>query len=312
MPPKGARWDPVARTWLQAQMPGQQALRFPAPRGASPPPVHAVDGGLGPAALYAPPGMPMQPMERAAGMPVGAPPPAWHPPAPMQQAAAPPPQPRPRGRPPLLRGVKTGFSLGAWAGAARKCMPRATGCLTTWVLFSATLASFSAIPALVPPLAQGARAVAGLAEDIGSFAGAAARLGSNATDGVAILVATLAHSSLSLSTEAWRGVDLQNVSAHVESGAVIGDSSGALRDFFNSSAGLLLLGGAATMVEELCSAVDAVGVAVPVIVKRSQFFEGNGTYVEGEVEVRLLGSGHLAARWRWARVLFITAWSNFV
>ena len=67
--------------------------------------------------------------------------------------------------------------------------------------------------------------------------GAALDGGANVTTAVATLMVTAASSTMSLGTEAWRGVDLMNITIRLAEGVVAGDSGEVVLEWLDSGRG---------------------------------------------------------------------------
>lgn len=152
--------------------------------------------------------------------------------------------------------------------------------------------------------------MAQLTEDISGTAGAVVRLGANVTEGAAQFVSSVGNGGLTLAGEAWRGVDLINVSAQREDGRILADDSESFAQWLNSSQGRGLVPVPSAARELLQKVVGAVAVALPRVERTSQSFEAEGKYAEFSAEAMLLSSGYVAARWSYASVTFASVWSN--
>ena len=135
-------------------------------------------------------------------------------------------------------------------------------------------------------------------------------MATNLTSGLTSLSAYVANGGMSLTEEAWAGIDLLELKAVRDGGRLVADDALGLAAFLDSGGGRALWRGNAACVAQAQEVLRAVAVERPAIARRDSRFEAAGLYHESLVEVRLLDSGWLAVRWEVANVTFSPRWSN--
>ena len=162
----------------------------------------------------------------------------------------------------------------------------------------------------VPSVAKAVDVVSTVALSLGGAGGQFAWASANLTEAISAVVVASTSSTLSLAEEAWKGVDLLNVTASAESGRLVIDDAAELRRYLMSPAGVDLL----PVPEELRAFVAerAAGMSqrLPNLDVQRSFLNVSGYLWDLEVSFRVLDYGHLAMGWRAGWASFEPRWAN--
>ena len=213
---------------------------------------------------------------------------------------------------PALQRAKTVAKLGlSLLGLGRRFgLKTLTAIVSSWAVLLFAFAAMWSAPSVTPHIARGTSALADIAESTARVVTGVSSVATNLTSGLTSLSAYVANGGLSLTEEAWAGIDLLELKSVRDGGRLVADDAQGLAAFLDSSGGRALWRGNAACVAQAQEVLRAVAVERPAIARRDSRFEAAGLYHESLVEVRLLDSGWLAVRWEVANVTFSPRWSN--
>ena len=140
--------------------------------------------------------------------------------------------------------------------------------------------------------------------------GAALDGGANVTTAVATLMVTAASSTMSLGTEAWRGVDLMNITIRLAEGVVAGDSGEVVLEWLDSGRGRRCTNYSDEMRTAARDVLETVGVSMPHVTAVSATIPLGNAFVMAVHEGRLLASGYIMFRFQMINASYTPVWAN--
>ena len=162
----------------------------------------------------------------------------------------------------------------------------------------------------IPTVAKSADALLSSMASLGGAAGHLAWAGANLTEAVSSVVVASTASSLSLVDEAWRGIDLVNVTARAESGRLVIDDPSQLIVYLKSAPGADLLPVPDNIRRFIAERAAGIGRRVPSLsVSRSEFNSTGGIW-QVECTFTLVANDYLAMAWRVGWAKFDLQWAN--
>ena len=159
----------------------------------------------------------------------------------------------------------------------------------------------------VQPMLGTLESVARASEATSVAAGAIATAGANVTVSLANFAVEAVGSSLTLSEELWRGIDLRHVNVTRTIGRVAAPDSKLLELWIHDGGNGLVPPDCAS---RMASAVRNLSVARPLAEVSQEFFSSDGTWQAWAIKAKALPSGYVGAVITTVRADFAVEWAN--
>ena len=192
------------------------------------------------------------------------------------------------------------FSLPTWARRWFWKWMRRLACV--FVMYAAVMRA-----GWVSPLLGAVQSVARASEATTVAAGAIATAGANVTVSFANFAVEAVGSSLTLSEELWRGIDLRHVNITRTIGRVAAPDSKLLSEWILDGANGLVMEG---YNERMALAVANLSEARPVAETSSEFFSSDGSWEGWSISAKALPSGYVGAVITTLHAEFQVEWAN--
>ena len=159
----------------------------------------------------------------------------------------------------------------------------------------------------VSPLLGAVESVARASEASTMAAGAIAQAGANVTVSFANFAVEALSSSLTLSEELWRGIDLRHVNVTCTIGRVAAPDADLLSEWIKDGGNGLLPEDFAV---RMSTAVSNLSRSRPIAETSHEFFSSDGTWEAWAITAKVLPSGYVGAVITTLRAEFVVAWAN--